>query len=436
MKPPQWPLLWILLATFHYTLSWTLTETPPLLRDKLNSLPSTESLPPGKPHGFLIVDERIVPPVDNLESLFDLKDIERLELQPHNVTVPVALCAIDPVQYPSFSRARKACRKGNILLKRHNQSFVGRVGDRVLVGDILCHQLRMGDGTFSAAKYSPPPFEVPVVVQDDHFALVNKPAGVVTLGAGMTMRRALPFCLEPPQSGVWQALRRPASVHRLDKPTSGILVIAKTKPVLSHLSKQFHDRIVRKTYTAIVNGIPQEDDCLRINAQQAYDMGVDVDPMEDTKWNLIDYNLDDRQAVTIWRALRYVPSLYAHDNTLTLVELKPKTGRYHQLRRHMAWVCKRPLVGDAEYDKNTESAQKFRDRGLFLCSNKVMLQHPYYNTEMGRQVLEDMDEESKQEILKQFPMVNSVVMVHGEIELPDKFENLLANEKQRHEKFS
>jgi 23S rRNA-/tRNA-specific pseudouridylate synthase len=121
----------------------------------------------------------------------------------------------------------------------------------------------------------------------------------------------------------------------LDKPTSGLLLIAKTKPAMIDLSRQFRDRIVKKTYVAVVNGIPLDPGETAISSEGAYDLGVDVDPGSKDMWQLIDHPLDEKSAVTIWRSLKYAKSLKANENYVTLVELKPKSGRYHQLRRHM-----------------------------------------------------------------------------------------------------
>jgi len=125
------------------------------------------------------------------------------------------------------------------------------------------------------------------------------------------------------------------------------------------LSRQFHDRIIRKTYMAIVNGIPDcldgdgiEDRtvCRVISAREARDIGVDVDDNEDPIgegtekhdpciWNLIDSPLEEKNAVTVWRSVHHARSLQTikDDGYLTLVELKPKTG-YELLR---------PLVVDS-----------------------------------------------------------------------------------------
>lgn len=151
----------------------------------------------------------------------------------------------------------------------------------------------------------------------------------------MTVRAALPFAVRPPAQGTYSTLRRPQPVHRLDKPTSGLLLIAKTKPAMVHLSLQFRDRKIKKTYVAVVNGIPDEPSRTAITSLEAHRLGVDVDPNSKENWQLIDYPLDEKSAMTIWRPMRYAKSLKANQNYCTLVELKPKTGRYHQLRRHM-----------------------------------------------------------------------------------------------------
>jgi len=137
------------------------------------------------------------------------------------------------------------------------------VADRVYPGDIIAKQICLGRGYFTILNYQKPPINVTVLYEDDHCALVNKPAGAMVYnpnkgGRGkMTVRAVLPFVLQPPRAGTMSVMKRPASVHRLDKPTSGILCVAKTKPAFVALSRQFHDRIVQKTYMAIINGNPQ-----------------------------------------------------------------------------------------------------------------------------------------------------------------------------------
>lgn len=443
--------------------------------DNLESYSDTSSFPEGVPKGFYVVKQYQLSKwncsspysnftngkvfsVDNILLSLSIDDIDRLNLTTYNITLPVALMIADPVEFPTMSRARKACRKGNIIVHRCmsndelekpftnvNNYYKGKVGDRI---DYRTHfiglQVRLGNGYYPLLTYEKPPFDLPVVYEDDYFALVNKPAGVVVYGTGkervfrLSVRAALPFALAPPARGTYAILRRPTSVHRLDKPTSGLLVIAKTKPAMVNLARQFHDRIVKKTYMAIVNGIPDVISESKLSSEEAFQLGVDVNRQDDSiDWQLIDSPLDDKNAITIWRSCQYVKSLYANDGRLTLVEVKLKTGRYHQIRRHMASNCKTPIVGDKEYDGGRPDALKLRGRGLFLCSTRITLEHPFYNSPLGRVVWDNLSEESKV-----FPdgklwlSDNDRVMIAANIELPDKFQNLLTRAEMRFDKFS
>lgn len=403
---------------------------------------------PGVPSEFYIVKWYQVHHHWVLDE-FDPEEIWRLNLLPGNVSLPVALMILDRDEFPSFSKARKVCRKGNILIHRGplpedctfdlRKCVIGRVGDRVFPGDVIAKQIRMGSGTYPVMSYKQP-FELPVVYEDDYFAIVDKPAGVVVYahkqgGFGtMTVRSCLPFVLTPPKIGTYSVLRRPQPVHRLDKPTSGLLLIAKTKPAMQNLCKQFADRQVRKTYTAIVNGIPFETHEGAITSlRAAQDMDVDVDPKSEDQWQIINVSLDEKEAITLWRSQRFTQSLKARDNTLTMVELKPKTGRYHQLRRHMAWVCQTPLVGDDDYDGGGD-AMALRDRGLFLCSNRVTLEHPHYNTEQGRTIWDNLSDDER--LKNGLQVINDKVMVTASIDLPNKFESFLTHEQERAAKFA
>ena len=334
-------------------------ENDMLFSDDENDNPLEEMIPGSNP-GFYVVSQIKSPEtefdMERIKELVGDEDYDRLSLTPHNISVPVALMLLDPEGYPSTSRARKACRKASIMIHRGplkiddstGQEYFdpsrcqrALVGDRVYPGDVLAKQTRMGSGTYPVLNHKKPPFDLPVVYEDDYFAIVNKPAGIVVYshtGGGhgvMTVRAGLPFAVKPPRSGIYSTLRRPQPVHRLDKPTSGLLLIAKTKPAMVNLADQFRDRKVKKTYTAIVNGIPDEPSATSISSAEAYSMNVDVDPEDESQWQIIDEPLDEKSAVTIWRPLKYVKSLKANQNYCTLVELKPKTGRYHQLRRHM-----------------------------------------------------------------------------------------------------
>lgn len=435
------------------------------------------NFPKGKPEGYYVTNQYSVPKngFPNLVTAtidggsnegrskgITREDVVRLGISGTNITLPIALMFLDGEAYPSLSRARKACRKGRIIVSRspliinndngkeefdQETCFKGRVIDRVYPGDVIGIQCRMHGGFYPGFDTKKPSFELPVVYEDSHFAIVNKPAGIVCYSQRddnhgvMTIRHALPFVLKPPKRGTSDICLRPVGVHRLDKPTSGLFVVAKTKPAVVDLSKQFAERRVKKTYTAILNGIPSEPNDSSITREEAKELGVDVDVDADdnhddcSKWQLIDHALDEKSAVTVWKPLEYSESLKAKDGILTLVEMKPKTGRFHQLRRHMAWVRDCPLVGDTIYDGGG-IASNLRGRGLFLCSNKVVLDHPHYNTEEGRAEWEALPDNQKwANGMIRFSEDGTSLEVHTSIDLPGKFQTMLSTERRRYEKF-
>lgn len=109
------------------------------------------------------------------------------------------------------------------------------------------------------------------------------------------------------------------TVHRLDVATCGLLVVAKTRSAAVHLSEQFRSRKVNKTYTAILNGVPK--------SSEATNKLLDG-------WNVVDYDIDGKTAVTLWKELRRGRCMHASNMLVTLVEFRPLQGRKHQLRRH------------------------------------------------------------------------------------------------------
>jgi hypothetical protein len=146
---------------------------------------------PGSKEGYYVVNVyKTNPDGFDLASITGIKGsdlyLERLETTTHNVSVPLALMMLDPEEYPSASQARKACRKANIVIHRGpipvdktgreglfdaSKCQRARVGDRVFPGDVLAKQVRIGDGAFPDMYHGKPPFKLPVIFEDDHFAI-------------------------------------------------------------------------------------------------------------------------------------------------------------------------------------------------------------------------------------------------------------------------
>jgi hypothetical protein len=135
--------------------------------------------------------------------------------------------------------------------------------------------------------------------------------------------------------------------------------------------------------------------------------------------------------------LRSIPAPGTPLGCVSLVELKPKTGRYHQLRRQMAWMYNCPLVGDPLYgDDIIGEIDKRWHRGLMLCSNHLTLFHPYYNTEQGRREWERLDDAAKYQGGSLRLTDSGEVLVSVSVPLPLKFQKSLETQEKRSQQYS
>ena len=189
-----------------------------------------------------------------------------------------------------------------------------------------------------------PPFDYPlsILYEDTALAVINKPAGLLVSGnAHRTVQRALRSAITPPS--VNDALQVARPVHRLDKETSGVLVVARTVGALRSLSQQFADRRVVKTYVAVVAG-------------------------ELTGKGNLDASLDGKIATTDYQVLDSSPGPSGAPATRVLV--RPHTGRTHQIRRHLAGLG-HPIIGDPLYGPATAGKER-----LLLHAWKIRMEHP------------------------------------------------------------
>lgn len=217
-------------------------------------------------------------------------------------------------------------------------------------------RLRKHDQVEMLGSPQPPPLrafaeDIPldVVYEDDALAVINKPAGMaVHAGAGVrsrsgTLVNALLHRFGS-LSGVSGELR-PGIVHRLDKDTSGLIVVAKNDAAHCHLAEQFSRREVKKTYLALVQGWTKQDHGTITSA-------IARDRIRRTR--MTTRARSGREAVSHWRVLRRIESRFGK---FSLLELKIDTGRTHQIRVHLASIG-HPVVGDRLYGAPRELKDK------------------------------------------------------------------------------
>ena len=267
---------------------------------------------------------------------------------------------------------------------------VARAGYHVLVGDAV--DVSLDDGV--PTSMSPEPIPLEVIHQDEHLIVVVKPAGMLvhpTMGVKTgTLANALAYHLNRSriEDGGWtiedlaseppaaidpgspilnpQAVTRPGMVHRLDRATSGLIVIAKTPRALTVLSKHFRKRLVQKRYLALVSG-SLEQEAGSINAP------IGRDPDQRPRWRVMDAG---RYAETRFKVLEQMAQA-------ALLELEPVTGRTNQLRIHCAHIG-HPIVGDEMYGgcefEGKEHQSKIGDSRsatrLCLHASRLAFHHP------------------------------------------------------------
>lgn len=194
-----------------------------------------------------------------------------------------------------------------------------------------------------------------IIFQDEFLIALNKPAGLAVQGGSKTHRH-LDGMLDALQ---FDAKDRPRLVHRLDKDTSGLLLLARDRRTASQLSVLFQGREVEKTYWALVVGIPDHASGV-IDARLGKRGGEGKERVE---------SVDDGQAAeTEYRILDHAA------RRIAWLELRPRTGRTHQLRAH----CKTmgtPIVGDGKYG-GRESDVEGLPRRLHLHARGLTLPHP------------------------------------------------------------
>jgi 23S rRNA pseudouridine955/2504/2580 synthase len=257
-------------------------------------------------------------------------------------------------------------RSGEVRINKGRAS----ADTRVEAGDVVrVPPVRLSEKVAEKAERPAPAREFPVLLEDEHLIAIDKPAGVaVHGGSGVSF-------------GVIEQLRqaRPQAkflelVHRLDRETSGILLVAKKRSALTHLQDQFRERETGKTYLALVTGIwPANkkviDLPLHKYLQADGERRVRVTTADDP---------DGMRSVTLVKVRSTAAARPAQGlPAMSLLEVTIKTGRTHQIRVHLASQG-HPIVGDDKYgdfDLN-KRLQKLAMKRMFLHAWRLQFNHP------------------------------------------------------------
>lgn len=174
-------------------------------------------------------------------------------------------------------------------------------------------------------------YTLPVLYQDDNVVVINKPAGVLTHSKGAMNDEFTVAEFLRPLTTYHADSNRPGIIHRLDRDTSGVIIGVRNDETASLLQRQFSDRKVKKTYYAVVDGVPKQDEAV-------IDLPIARHPNAPSTFRVA---AGGKPAQTTYKVLK-------SDGIRSLIELKPYTGRTHQLRVHMAYLGT-PIHGDKVY---------------------------------------------------------------------------------------
>jgi 23S rRNA pseudouridine1911/1915/1917 synthase len=207
----------------------------------------------------------------------------------------------------------------------------------VRTGDVVTFELL----PLPVSTVIPVPFDLDIPYEDPYLLVVNKPKGVVVHpAAGHTTDTLVNYLLHHSKLSGKDPIR-PGIVHRIDKDTSGLLVIAKDNATHDHLAKQFFEHSIQRIYYAIIWGVPKQ-------SSGVIDQPLGRHPKNRKKFTIRE---GGKRALTRWKMVK--PFRY-----LSLIQCELETGRTHQIRVHLSSIG-HPLLGDSVYGSFKHYAEKF-----------------------------------------------------------------------------
>lgn len=220
------------------------------------------------------------------------------------------------------------------------------------------------------------PETLPIVYQDEYLVAVNKPSGLLVHRSAID-RHETRFALQILRDQLGQHL---FPVHRLDKPTSGVLLFARSSQAAQKTAEVFFQHQAEKTYLAIVRGYAPEQGIIDHPLREERDDHGDKKMRRDKP---------PQTAVTEFRRLGTAEIPIAVDKyphtRYSLVACYPRTGRKHQLRRHLKHIS-HPIIGDAKHGKGQHNRffqQHFGVHRLLLAATELVLPHPYTGNKLS-----------------------------------------------------
>lgn len=284
-----------------------------------------------------------------------VKIVENIVVNSDNVRLDAYIAQ----QKPDISRTmiQKLIEEGNILVNgtKKKLSYKVKIGDNISLNVPIPKEIDL----------KPEKIPLEIVYEDNDIIVVNKPKGLVVHPAngnpdGTLVNAVMEICKDS-LSGIGGEIR-PGIVHRLDKDTSGLLIVAKNDKAHIKMSEQIKNREVKKIYIALVKGNVNEDEA-------TINMPIGRSQKDRKKMAV---RKEGKEAITHFKVLKRYGGKY------TLLEIKIDTGRTHQIRVHMAEIG-HPVVGDMVY---SNGKNEFGIEGQMLHAKSLDFKHPITGKQM------------------------------------------------------
>ncbi len=285
------------------------------------------------------------------EQMYTVENIG--ELNQNNVTQRLDIWLSNQIPDLSRSRVQTLISQGNVKVNDEtctSKKISVKTGDRI--------HLTLPET--QPTSLQPESIPLDILYEDDSLIIINKPAGLVVHPAaghpdGTLVNALLAHCPLAAIGGV----QRPGIVHRLDKDTTGAIVIAKTDIAHQHIQAQLKTKTARREYLGIVYGIP--------NAEiGTIDLPIGRHPTDRRKMGIVPVEKGGRDAITHWQIKERI-------GNYSLIHYQLETGRTHQIRVHTAEI-KHPIIGDPMYSSNRSIGVNLTGQALHAW--RLQLEHP------------------------------------------------------------
>lgn len=274
-----------------------------------------------------------------------------------NEDFPVRLDVFLSDEMPDISRSeiQRLIKSEDILVNdaKSKPSYKLEFEDVISVNEIVEEEFEI----------TPIDYPIEIIYEDEHLLVVNKPAGLVVYPGAGSESDSLVAALLGMGISLFETeeVERPGIVHRLDKDTSGLMILSKTEAAHHSLLKMFKDRTITRKYLALVDGSIVHD-------YGTIDAPIGRDTHNRTKMSV---SGEGREAKTLFRVKEKFKDF-------SFVECELVSGRTHQIRVHLQYI-KHPIIGDPIYRKKT----KVKSDQLMLQSYNVGFIHPITNDELN-----------------------------------------------------